>query len=149
MKTSSYLKSNSITKVALKPTKDCLLLVKKLMEITANRQREFYADAIINELCENFRLPPCEIYINNRNQWSSRKNGRLRSKTLGYYRQGKITIFNKTAVREKIVTPKTFFNTLLHEFMHHYDLHKLKIQSLHTAGFYTRINSLKEKLIAT
>ena len=44
---------------------------------------------------------------------------------------------------------KSFADTLLHEFTHHYDTRYLKIESRHTAGFYKRISSLKGNLSDT
>lgn len=70
-------------------------------------------------------------------------------KTLGFYTVGRhhITIYNLTATTQKTVSIKTFYDTLLHEFMHHYDYKVLKLEnSLHTSGFYQRISDLKNKL---
>ena len=62
-------------------------------------------------------------------------------------RVGKIIISNKTAIREAVLDPKTFLDTLVHEFMHHYDYEVLKFPtSLHTAGFYYRLGDVMKKL---
>ena len=73
----------------------------------------------------------------------------LHSKTLGNYAPLSmvITLFNKTAVKRQIVAIKTLADTLLHEFIHHYDYTRLNLgASPHTAGFYRRIGDLKTKL---
>ena len=69
-------------------------------------------------------------------------------KRYGSYRLGSatITIPNRTAVRGQIVASKTFLDTLLHEWLHHYDTLKLKLNSIHTKGFYLRLSDLKGKL---
>ena len=41
---------------------------------------------------------------------------------------------------------RDFLNTLLHEWLHHYDTRKLKLNSIHSKGFYLRLNDLQEKL---
>lgn len=74
---------------------------------------------------------------------------KVNGKTLGFYTVGRnyITIYNLTATTQKTVSIKTFYDTLLHEFMHHYDYKVLKLEnSLHTSGFYQRISDLKNKL---
>ena len=59
-----------------------------------------------------------------------------------------IRIANLTAVRGKVVAGKTFFDTLIHEFMHHIDRKLLNLPSTpHSPGFYNRIDDLKRKLL--
>ena len=66
----------------------------------------------------------------------------------GTYKAGNIVLSNKTAIREATLAPKTFLDTLIHEFMHHYDYEVLKFPvSLHTAGFYYRLGDMMKKLI--
>ena len=51
-------------------------------------------------------------------------------------------------MRGKVVAGKTFFDTLIHEFMHHLDRTLLRISSTpHSPGFYSRIDDLKRKLM--
>jgi hypothetical protein len=64
----------------------------------------------------------------------------------GEAKSASIAISNKTAVRGQILAPKSFLDTLLHEWMHHYDTYRLKLRSIHSKGFYLRLNNLKEKL---
>lgn len=146
----SYIKSNRKTEVKLQVTNDAKYLFQKILLTTSDREREFYADGIINDLCQSFEIPLCNVKIQNRNQAHGKdKKGRLRVKTLGYYlpKLNTIVIYNRTAIQMKVVAGKTFFRCLIHEFMHHYDYHKLKINSLHTTGFYKRINSILEKFL--
>jgi len=50
-------------------------------------------------------------------------------------------------VREKVISPKVFLNTLLHEWVHHFDFAGLRLaRSPHTAGFYTRLRCLADAL---
>jgi hypothetical protein len=58
-------------------------------------------------------------------------------------RPAKITVWMRTAQRQKIVAFKTFLRTLLHELCHHLDYELLKLaDSFHTEGFYKRESSL-------
>jgi hypothetical protein len=62
--------------------------------------------------------------------------------------KGTITVAFRTAVQRRVFAYKTFLNTVLHEFMHHYDNRKLRLAaSFHTSGFYSRIKDLTERLI--
>ena len=62
---------------------------------------------------------------------------------------GTITVAYKTAVRRQVFAFKTFFDTVIHEFMHHFDAKGLKLaRSFHTRGFYLRVRALREALIS-
>ena len=62
----------------------------------------------------------------------------------------RIRVWMRTAIREKVSSPKALLNTLLHEFCHHLDCTKLACpESYHTRGFYTRIDHLYHLALAT
>ena len=62
---------------------------------------------------------------------------------------GTITVAYKTAVRKQVFAFKTFFDTVVHEFMHHFDARKLRLgRSFHTRGFYLRVRALREALLS-
>ena len=87
--------------------------------------------------------------VSNKRQNHVTRNGKLIKKVYGRYmiNLNTIEIFNLTAMTKKPVAIKTMYDTLLHEFMHHYDFTKLKLsESLHTKGFAMRISDLKKKL---
>lgn len=144
-----YEKSNKIETVALNSfnSKDYYALLST-NEDAFNRQQK--AQKLIDYLCSKFKINSVQVIVRNSIQpHSVRETGKLRSKTLGSYNNGfrVITMYNLTAKKRKPVAIKTFVNTLLHEFMHHYDYEKLGFYtSLHTAGFYKRITDLKNKL---
>ena len=55
----------------------------------------------------------------------------------------RIRVWMRTAIREKVSSPKALLNTLLHEFCHHLDGTRLACpQSFHTRGFFARIDNL-------
>ena len=92
-------------------------------------------------ICDNLK-------VSSARQYHKKYQGRVVSKQYGYYRPASkyIYISNRTAVRGQILAAKTFIETLLHEWVHHYDFCSLKFNSIHTSGFYARLNDLKEKL---
>lgn len=145
----TYEKSNKITTVALNKfsSKDYNAFLNA-DESIADRQRR--AQTLATYLCGKFKLPNVVVKVVNRPQpHSTNLKGCLSSKLLGTYAVNYevITLYNLTAVKQQVVSIKTMLDTLLHEFMHHYDHKYLKFEhSNHTAGFYKRINDLKQKL---
>lgn len=112
-------------------------------------QREKNAQMLLDYLCERFNIPYCTVIVSNKPQLHNTRNGKLSKKVYGRYMPNlsTIEIFNLTAMTRKPVAINTMYDTLLHEFMHHYDYTKLKLSnSLHTKGFYMRISDLKNKL---
>jgi hypothetical protein len=62
----------------------------------------------------------------------------------------RIRVWMRTAVREKVASPKALLNVLLHEFCHHLDLKHLQCpESFHTRGFYARIDGLYHHVLGT
>ena len=62
----------------------------------------------------------------------------------------RIRVWMRTAIREKVSSPKALLNTLLHEFCHHLDCTRLACpQSFHTRGFFARIDQLYHHALAT
>ena len=111
-------------------------------------ERQIAGQKLLNYLCDKYKIARIPLIV-----LDTPQKGNGKCKTLGYYRVipmlkigQSITIYNLTAVKKKVVSIKVFTDTLLHEFMHHYDTEYLKIESAHTAGFYKRITDLKNKL---
>jgi hypothetical protein len=62
----------------------------------------------------------------------------------------RIRVWMRTAIREKVSSPKALLNTLLHEFCHHLDCTRLAWPgSFHTRGFFTRIDHLYHHALDT
>ena len=62
----------------------------------------------------------------------------------------RIRVWMRTAIRERVSSPRALLNTLLHEFCHHLDSARLSMpQSYHTRGFYWRIDHLYHLALAT
>lgn len=143
MKTDTYTMSNREVAVAL--NRFSKKEYKSLLESSESRiERQKNAQELIDYLCEKFKIAKAKVVVTERSQPQRRT-----AKILGTYTPVRelITIYNKTAVKKQTVSIKTFANTLIHEFMHHYDLTYLNMkETLHTAGFYKRISDLETKL---
>lgn len=103
---------------------------------------------ILDLLCEAARIPPARLKI--KDTAYARFRGRKAVwKLYGTCeRDGTITVAFRTAVRRQVFAFRTFLNTVVHEFMHHYDHRRLGLAvSFHTSGFYRRVQDLYRKLL--
>jgi len=120
------------------------------------RERGRLAQLLVDELNASAGLPGCKVIVADRAQVHQHDGQRLQSKTYGYYRcsfnrgrvsGARIRIYHRTAVRQQVISPKVFLNTVLHEWMHHFDFAGLELnRSPHTAGFFSRLRALAEAL---
>jgi hypothetical protein len=117
-----------------------------LLNCTKNRQ--VYAQKLIDYLCDKYKIRRIPVKVlNTPRPHSTQRQTYGQYKYLPTSRTGvSITIWNITAKTAKEVAIKTFANTLIHEFIHHYDTEYLQIVSTHTTGFYKRITDLEKKL---
>ena len=144
----NYNKSNKITSVKFKVNISSVDLVKYLLDTSETKERQRLGEMLLDELSDTAQIDIVNLKISDTNQYHKKSNSRVVLKQYGYYRpkSNYIYIQNRTAVRGQLLASKTFIDTLLHEWLHHYDTHKLKLNSIHTKGFYLRLNNLKEKL---
>ena len=144
----NYDKSNSIIEVEKK--KFSLKYMSDVLKASDDiRSRQKKAQALVDHLSKLYKINSPKVTVTERPRRSS-GNGQ----TYGFYRHGggypdTIVIYNTTAKTGKPVSIKSFADTLLHEFTHHYDTRYLKIDSIHSAGFYRRISSFKDHLTTT
>lgn len=136
-----YEKSNQIVEVMYNR-----LSSKEYNTLLADKNRCKAGQDLLNYLCDKYKINRIPLVVSN-----SKRKCTKRGQTYGFYRfiNGKgdrIVIYNQTAKTGQIIAIKVFINTLLHEFVHHYDLSYLHIQPAHTTGFYKRIADLKQKL---
>ncbi|MFA6228422.1 MAG: hypothetical protein WC668_04560 [Patescibacteria group bacterium] len=144
----NYLRSNRITQVKLPISAVAQELSAALLIAADCNKRQELGELLLDELCDLAQITIVSLTVNDSNQQHRRRNGRIIMKRFGLYkvREKIIRIENRTAARGQIISPKSFLDTLLHEWLHHYDFQKLKLNSIHSRGFYNRFNDLKEKL---
>ena len=107
-------------------------------------QRQKRAETLLNYLCAKFKINNITLLVTNKP-----RPCKGRGQIGGWYvvNEKKIIIYNTTAKTNKTISIKSFYDILLHEFMHHYDYEVIGLtDSLHTSGFYKRISDLKNKL---
>ena len=145
---SNYTRSNASTKVDFRISKNAKNLTTKLLASKTERERQALGDDLLDELADLAEINIVNLKISNKKQYHKKSKGKTVFKQYGYYKPGAkyIYINNRTAVRGQILAPKTFLDTLLHEWMHHYDHEKLGLNSIHTAGFYARLRDLKVRV---
>lgn len=138
-----YIKSNSIESVRLKSfNKKYSSQVLKCDDDAINRHKE--SQVLLDYLCDKFKIERVYLKVLDTNQRAIR-NGHV----CGDYNPSfnVIRVYNRTEKKGQVVAIKSFYETLLHEFIHHYDYQVLNLgRSLHTGGFYKRIGDLKSKL---
>jgi len=127
-----------------------------ILEEAAASARQSRGQALLDTLDRAAGLPDCRLTVADRPQQHRTRAGRLELKTYGYYRialdqgrpnRGTIRIYNLTAIRRQVLSPKVFLETLLHEWVHHYDFTGLELdRSPHTSGFFARIRAVAETL---
>ncbi|HAT03801.1 MAG TPA: hypothetical protein DCS29_03455 [Candidatus Magasanikbacteria bacterium] len=148
MRQSNYNLSNAIETIDFIISPQAHLHTKKLLRSKSEELRQKYGDELLDELADLARIDIVRLKISSAKQYHKKYKGRIVSRLYGYYKPGSkyIYINNRTAVRGQILAPKTFLDTLLHEWLHHYDHCKLGLHSIHTSGFYARLKDLKEKV---
>lgn len=147
-KQNNYLKSNSITDIDFTLSEKAKTVVNLLLETQNHNKRQILGEKLVKTLSNDAEISQVKLKISETKQYSKRKNGKIVFKLYGYYKPKTkyIYIQNLTSIRGNPVAAKTFLNTLLHEWLHHYDTERLELHSIHTKGFYLRFSSLKNAL---
>jgi hypothetical protein len=150
-----YERSQAVVELPHLPPAAARTLVSSLFDSQLLREREQLAVALLEVLNDSFGLPSVRLVVADRAQThATDQSGRLAQKTYGYYRcrlphkgaapeRCAIRIYHRTAIRQQVLAPGAFVNTLLHEWTHHFDFAALGLsRSPHTAGFFTRLRWL-------
>jgi hypothetical protein len=147
---SNYIRSNAFTGISFEPSEEAKQITAHLLKTQATEKREELGNLLISQLSKDAHIALAHVTVSRTKQYHKRQGTRVVMKRYGYYRpkSSYIYIQNRTAVRGQLLAPKTFVNTLLHEWMHHYDFKQLKLNSIHTKGFYLRLRFLQESLLA-
>ena len=101
------------------------------------------SQVLMDYLCDKYKIPRCPVYVLNMTYdpiFGFTKMGLYEGPKKG------ISLWNNKHYKVPCEI-KTFINTLLHEFMHHYDYYYLRLpDSVHCKGFEARIRDLRKKL---
>lgn len=156
MPTSTYERSKGVETIAWRELPLGNGIALSLLDEPSASGRQARGQALLDTLNQAAQLPACRLTVAARPQKHRTRGGRLELKTYGYYRvaweegearRGAIRIYNLTAIRQQVLAPKVFLETLLHEWVHHYDFTGLGLdRSPHTSGFFARIRSVAETL---
>lgn len=144
--------NSSIEAISSKNVKVLHVAVKLLGEALVNGDEEAikeYSNETIAQLNRIYDLPHLRVYTGGKRRLT-RRGGQY----YGVYKsrgekekRHSISVYSRTAKTQKYVAPKTFLRTLVHEWGHHYDKYKLKINhTYHTKGFYERIKTIYTEL---
>lgn len=138
-----YEKSNRVTVVRLNSFNKAY--VKRLLKSKEDiYDRAQHGIDLLDYLCNKFKIANVYLFVKNKPRLC---HGSAQVYGTYYPSKNVIVIYNLTAKTMKPISINSFYSTLLHEFMHHYDIKEMKLKtSLHTAGFYKRISDLKRKL---
>ena len=153
----AYHRSQAAVGLPVRPTPVCRGLALRVLDAgDDHRDRQRVGQLLLDELSTAAGLGPVTLVVADRAQVHEHDGSRLQSRTYGYYRcwfadgrvsRARIRIYHRTAVRQQVITPKVFLNTLLHEWAHHFDFDGLRLpRSPHTAGFYGRLRALADAL---
>lgn len=147
--TPDFIRSNGLPSLNYRPSPQERELSRRLIASTRASEREDLGQKLLDSVCRAMKIPPARLRVLDDRQPHKLRGGKLAYKEYGvyYFENGTIGIANLTAVREQVVAGKTFFDTLVHELMHHVDRKLLGIPSTpHSPGFYARIDDLKARL---
>lgn len=135
----NYTLSNNLNLPKCKIGKKAKTLYNKIREGKQANQKDL--QELCNNLCDCFDLKHIPV------SYSGKQLGNGKRKTLGHYRTtDKIKVYKYTAVQNKEVASKTVVAVLIHEFMHYLETRAMNLKSIHSKGFYNRINELTKKL---
>lgn len=109
------------------------------------------AAGVLAPLVAHFRVPPAPVRVLGVQPHQTRE-GVTTYKLYGDYtfETRRIRVWLRTAIRERVSTPRSLLSTLLHEFCHHVDCACLGWpETPHTRGFYHRVDQLYHLALAT
>ncbi|MBI3716772.1 MAG: hypothetical protein HY255_12340 [Betaproteobacteria bacterium] len=148
-----YRRSDGITEIAL-PDIDALRgyagSIEAALSAADRDGTEAACWALVSAINAQMKTPPIRVRVLARRP--SDDYGELH----GLYEPedgGKIAVISvwmRTAQKEKVVKFRTFLRTLIHEVCHHLDYEHFKLaETFHTEGFYKRESALLNLLLAS
>lgn len=146
-----YRRSDEITSIPLHDAEALRPLAGELeqaLEEEDRREAERICQRLADGLTERLEVPPVQVTVlkvRPSDDWGELQG--LYEPSEDDYRS-RISLWMRTAQREKVVAFRTFLRTLLHELLHHLDYELFELEeTFHTEGFYKRESSLFNQLV--
>jgi len=143
---SIYRRSDEIETVSL-PDRDAVVLLgtqlgAALADADQNETSRV-TELLVAEICTGLNVPQIRVRVMDKRPSNDREELHGYYEPLTEQRLAEITVWMRTAQKNKVVAFKTFLRTLLHELCHHLDYELLALdESFHTQGFFKRESSL-------
>jgi len=136
--TRAYVRSNEVVEVLFEVGTAARAWAVELEVALVREDREAVrrsAEELLNALADAGGVPRAVFRLKD-TAYARFRGGRAVWKLYGTCdRDGQITVAYRTAVQRKVFAYRTFLDTLVHEFMHHYDNYGLRLAaSFHTSG---------------
>jgi hypothetical protein len=143
-KAANYTRSNSITTIpnlTISSKTQALYRIYREVNAITETMLQTLSDSILADL----GLRTLNITFAGRRP-HSRNTSRITKETHGVHSGNmlhqSIRIYKLTAAKQQLVSAKSAISTLLHEINHNIDLHIIKVNSIHSKGFYLRLKHL-------
>ena len=145
-----YDRSDAIVELPLPAGQDTAPVISAIAAgLDADRETEVQraCQQLLDDLAARFSVPPLRVKV-----YATRPSGDW-GELHGMYlpedegKRAVVELWMRTARKEKVVAPRTFLRTLLHELCHHLDYEFYKLpETFHTEGFYKRESHLLHQL---
>jgi len=100
------------------------------------------AQRLVDRLGLHFDVPPKRVLLRDRPRPHRRRGRRVVYEVFGQCEpDGLLEVYTRTAVRAQPVALLTILDTLVHEWVHHYDVSRFE-ESVHCDGFFERVAQL-------
>jgi hypothetical protein len=147
-----YRRSDAISALALPPGVALGDTVAEIRSALARDRRaaiQRACQSLCDALTAGYRVPKVRVIVLERRP--SDDYGELH----GLYepeegrRRARISVWMRTAAKQRVVAFKSFLRTVVHELLHHLDYELFALEeTFHTEGFYKRESSLANALFA-
>jgi hypothetical protein len=145
-----YDRSDAIVELPLPPGPDTAPVIAAIAAgLEADRETAVQraCQQLLDDLTLRFKVPSLRVKV-----YATRPSGDW-GELHGMYlpedegNRAVLEVWMRTAQKQKVVAPRTFLRTVLHELCHHldYELYKLP-ETFHTEGFYKRESHLLVQL---
>ena len=146
-----YRRSDAIETVPLPDRDAVILLGRQLAEALAAenpRETSRISAVLIAEICTGLNAPQIRVKVMDKRPSDDSEELHGYYEPLTEKRLAEITVWMRTAKKNKVVAFKTFLRTLLHELCHHLDYEHYSFEeSFHTQGFFKRESSLFHQIV--